>query len=272
MKNISRNYLLKTLLIASISFGLISFKLIASDLTVIKYGYGLRGRDSSKYEKIAIHSFDYDPINNSIFSLQNILRNNKFNASVVLSVTQKDSNVIATVNIKNSGSETFYIKYIEPGPLITTGNILLDYLGPLIDYRGDFEKQEWVEFLPGKVLSSTSIVNHDHEFFPSKIYYNLVTEEYILVNDKWFLERGIYSYLFSILDMGIYDCDLNDNPIYVYLERFLCTSHYYKDNEIQSLFNRLNFDGINKDNMFTIRSNQVNVEIDGSKVKSLYEK
>lgn len=249
----------------------ISFEIVASDLNVIKYGYGLRGRDSSEYEKLVIHPLDYQ-INDSVFNFQGGSKNNKFNVSIALSVEQENSSVIGIVNIKNLGSEIFYIKYIDPSLRITTGNIMLDYLGALVDYGGDFEKSEWTEFPPGKELLLTIIINNNYEFFADKKYYDFVTSKYEIVNDKWFLEHDIYELLFSSINLGAYDCDLVDNPRYIYLKRFICVNYHYYEGEIKNMFNRFNFDGISKDNQLFIKSNQVNIEVNGSKLKSLYDR
>ncbi|RJT18785.1 hypothetical protein [Buttiauxella izardii] len=284
------NNLLKISIVSLFFF--ISFQSIAGDLTVMKYGYGKRGLVGTEYERAEIHLLSEKSYRHSIFDSKKNYSDSQFNTSVGLSIAQKYHDILATVTIKNSGDEIFYIRDVE-FPLylsseelnkhgvskslscgaqffVTTGNIELDYLGSMCDYGGNFDKEDWAEFPPGKEFSYTVIINDDFEFFPGKKYYNIGTTEFSLVNDKWFLERDMYIYMFAIFDMKIYDCYLTDEPTYVYNYSRLCGGYQYKEDGMKDIFYMVAFDGVNKDNEITIMSNQVSVEIDGSKVKSLF--
>lgn len=282
-------YLLKITLFGYFIFSTLS---VAGDLTVVKYGYGLKGRGGVKYEDIVTHpiSDTDDPYFPSYFAIDD--NNKQFNASIKLSITQKDNEYWATVTINNSGEKSFYIRSLEfpsipPSQtknknltfmlcgrnfIITAGNILLDYLGGVCDYRGDFEKSEWTEFTPKTALSYTVILNDNSKFLPDKRNYNVGTTEYNLVNDDWFLSRSIHYYFFSILDMNQSNCHISDEERYIFPERYVCNYYYYDENDIKHILDRFDYTGVNKNNEFSIRSNLVNIEIDGRNAKSFYDK
>jgi len=267
--------------------------LVAGDLTVMKYGYGKRGFNGKEYEKAEVHLLNERFDENTIFDFKKAYKNKKFNADVGLSIAQKNNDILAMVTIKNLGAETFYIRKIEfpryllskktnkhgiaksmlcgSGFFVTTSNILLDYLGSICDYGGNFDKEYWAEFQPGETFSYTVILNDNFEFFPDKKHYEIGTAGYNLVNDEWFVDRDIYNYLFTIIDMEIYDCYLTGETVYAYKYSRLCGGYQYKEEGMKNIFYLVDFDGINNDNEINIMSNQVSVEIDGRKVNSLFD-
>ncbi|HKM97930.1 MAG TPA: hypothetical protein VJY99_14725 [Buttiauxella sp.] len=288
MLNLFTNFLSQAILFTFLIFPLLS---IAGDLTIVKYGYGLKGRGEIKYEDIVVHPiyFTKNPYYPSSFQVDN---NRKFNTSIKLAIQRKGKESWATVTIKNLGAKSFYIRGLEfpsipPNQIknknltfmlcgrnfiITTGNILLDYLGGVCDYRGDFVKSEWTKFAPNVSLSYTVILNDNSKFFSDKTRYNIGTTEYGLVNDDWFIERSIFDYFFSILDMNPSNCHISDGKRYIFPEDRICNYYFYDKKDIKYIFDQFNFTGVNKENEFSIRSNLVSVEIDGSNAKSFYDK
>lgn len=284
------NCLLKTLLI---TFTLHSLHLVAGDLTVMEYGYGKREWIDNKYNSAEIHPLftRYPPY--SIFDIHQLRNDDQFNASIKVTVTTENNNVLALVNIKNSGLSSFYIRKIafpiilssatydknrniasqlcSMSIFVTTGSTVLDYLGGRCNYGGNFEKEDWVEFTPGMTFTHTVILNDNFEFFPDRRYYNVGTSDYDMVNEKWFLDRSIYDHFFSILEINQYECHLTNDIQYIFLKEDICDVYYGARTNIKKLFYRLHFTGINEHNEFTLRSRQVNLEIDGSKIKSLYD-
>lgn len=274
-------------------FFLLSFQLVAGDLTVMKYGYGKRGFNGTDYEKAEVHFLNEKYDEYTVFDFKKIYKNTKFNADIGLSIEQKNNDVLATVTIKNLGTKTFYIRKIEfplylssekpnkhgvaksmscgSGFFVTTSNILLDYLGSMCDYGGNFDKEDWAEFQAGETFSYTVMLNDSFEFFHDKKNYEIGTAEYNLVNDEWFLDRDIYNYLFSIFDVELYDCYLKGNVKYIYKKNKICQRYYFRDKGMEKTFDMISFDGINNDNEINIMSNQVSVGIDGRKIKSLFD-
>lgn len=214
---------LKKSLLKIILITLFSFQSMAGDLTIVENGYGKRGWDVTKYENIKVHPLSKYYGHYFTSDFKRLDGSSKFNASVNLSIKKEKKNILAVVSIKNLGGKSFFIREIEfPSSFaslkhnentisiscrmsfyITTGNIILDYIGALCDYMGNNDKEDWTEFSPGVERSYTVVLNDSFEFIPGKKYYNIGTTEYNVVNDDWFLERSMYSYFFDPVNNSV---------------------------------------------------------------------
>ncbi|SUW65139.1 Uncharacterised protein [Buttiauxella agrestis] len=105
MLHIVKNKSLRLLLIGV--FFLLSFQLVAGDLTVMKYGYGKRGFNGTEYEKAEVHFLTEKHDEYTVFDFKKLYKNKKFNADVGLSIEQKNEDVLATVTIKISALKLF---------------------------------------------------------------------------------------------------------------------------------------------------------------------
>lgn len=290
MLNLFEKLLFKKILIIIIL--LLSSQSKAGDLTIVEKGYGLRGQGGEKYEDIEFHPLLSGFSRYSTSSFQENGNSKQFNVSINISIIKKNKNVLATVSIKNAGSNTFFIREMEfpsyslsevhaenaismscgMNFFITTANIMLDYLGARCDYMGNYDKEDWIEFPPGGEHSYTTVLNDNFEFLPGNAYYNIRTTGFNLVNESWFLERSMFSYFFSALDMHSSDCHVIKNSPFVFLERYICDYHYYDENDIKHILDRFGYTGANKNNELLIRSNLVSIEIDSNNLTSIFDK
>ena len=101
---------------------------------------------------------------------------------------------------------------------------------------------------------------------------NIGTVEFTLVNSNWFLEQHIYDLFFAIVDERHYKQCKNTSGIvrkYIYKSWQLCETYRGRWSPLQELMNRFHYEG-GGENIFQIRTNQVNININGDKIKSLY--
>lgn len=257
---------------------LVSFQTAANDLIIIKHEYGKRGWDGTKYEKASIYPLSDKYFHYSASDIENISTKKNLNITLDLFIKKKQNSILSTVIFKNHGDKSIFIPEISFSALsmnflITTGNIMLGYLGGRFDYRGDFERTDWIEVLPGEMISLTQVLNDNYEFLPGKRFYSISSLEYTVVNEKWFTDRSIYNRFISITAPKINDCHIKKNTSYVLEKRWMCILDV-KDKNVfpRDLLEKFGFHNVNDDSSFRIRTNQVFVEIDGDKVRSFYER
>ncbi|WBM70831.1 hypothetical protein OH773_00755 [Buttiauxella sp. WJP83] len=276
---------------------IISFPSMSSSLTVLKYNYGRReSLDNSKYMPGTIYLID-DRIYPWVFigaysptsDIENRSIKNKQNISLDLSVKQIDGDVLATVNIFNHGKESFFIKNLSfpyththedgsttsdlswPSVIINTDNIMLHFFGNTCCGGISEDQRDWTEIKPDKVNSFTTVLNDSFDFLTDKRRYEIVTSNYVMVKENWFTERSIWQSLFPILNMTIAQvCPVTRKVFYVYKEGRICESNFNTYTGVRKLLDRVGINGRNKDNELSIRSEPVTIEIDGSKVRSLF--
>ncbi|HBA6820089.1 TPA: hypothetical protein J1W43_003791 [Escherichia coli] len=259
----------------------ISLNTTANDLIVMKHEYGRRGWDGEKYEKASIYPLPEQYPRYSVSDAENIKTKRLINVVLDLSITKERDSILAVVRLKNNSNKHIFIREIEFSALsmnflITTDNILLKYLGGRFDYGGNFDRNDWVELYPGKMISLTQKLNDNYEFLPGKRLYNIGSLEYSVVNEQWFIERSIFKNLISVISPETNSCNVRENTPLVLKERWLCLPDYgEREVSLEKLLKDLEFytfDTIDVNNSFRIRTNQVLVEIDAGKISSLYEK
>lgn len=275
----------------------ISFPSMSSSLTVLKYNYGRReSLDNSKYMPGTIYLID-DRIYPWVFigaylrtsNIENRSIKNKHDITLDLSVKQIDGDVLATINILNNGKESFFIENSffphtythEDGSttselswssvLINTDNIMLHFFGNTCCGGISEDQRDWTEIKSDKALSFITVLNDNFEFLTDKRRYEIVSSNYWMVKDDWFTERSIWQSLFSIFNMTMAQvCPVASEVFYVYKEERICKSNFNTYIGIRELLDRVGIDGSNSDNELFIRSEPVTIEIDGSKIRSLF--
>ncbi|WP_330986296.1 MULTISPECIES: hypothetical protein [Enterobacterales] len=282
-------------LILPFAFSLNSF---ANQLTVLKYGYGKREDYNGQYlpgKLILIDPsgvslrFSGGDLSTSDMENRNIQKRHKI--FVRLSINKIKNNVLATVKIINNSNESYYMTPMslpfsmtapdgsETSVLcwdsfqLTTDNIMLYSFNANCHHGGNFERREWrkIKSHESKIFSTN--LNHNYEFLADKRTYEIVTSNYFLVNDGWFIQRSINDLIFSILNMDAAKvCPLTRDVFYIYKTERLCGTYFDDYAGIQSMLNYAGITGENHDNEISIRSEPVTIEIDGSKIKSLYDK
>ncbi len=262
-------------------FSLISFQANANDLTVMKYEYGRRGWDGEKYEAANIYPLPEQYPRYLVSDTDNIKIKRLLNVTLDLSIKKERDSILAVVRLKNNGNKHIFIREIQFSALsmyflITTDNILLKYLGGRFDYGGDFDRNDWIELYPGRMVSLTQKLNDNYEFPLGKRIYNIGSLEYSVVDEQWFIKRSIFKNLISITTPETNNCNIRENMPLILKESRLCLPNYGERGiSLRKLFRDLEFytfDTIDMNNSFRIRTNQVLVEIDGDKISSLYEK
>ena len=269
MKIFSEPTFIKKCIILSL---FLCFQSNANDLMPVQYGYGIRGWNGELYEKAEVHpilkshpGFTLSDSENKDNKLKN-----KFELNIEVNKVKRD--ILATVEFKNDSQNSFFIQAISlplnystiqikkqkivfselcgESFLITTQNIVLDYLGSYCDYEGDYDRDDWVELSPGERINFSVKLNANSEFLPGSEYYNFETTEYQIVKEVWFADFKNKKLLFAILTSK------EEQGGYIDIEAFM---------------QRFKFDGIDKDNTFLARSNRVGYWVTGSRIKSLYE-
>ncbi|WP_330985860.1 MULTISPECIES: hypothetical protein [Enterobacterales] len=277
-----------------------SVELFASELTLLKYNYGRRELLlDSTFKPGYIYPLE-ERRDGSEFVGWYLSTSNSENTrikkehfiSIDLSIKKEQNNIVAITNIQNSGRDSFFItntsfphEDINPdgsktstlfwsSVLITTDNIMLKYLGGSPNFGGlSLDRDDWTEIKPNKMLSFVTVLNDNFEFLIDKRRYDIVTSDYWMVKENWFIQRSINDLIFSILNMDAAKvCPLTRDVFYIYKTERLCGTYFDDYAGIQSMLNYAGITGENHDNEISIRSEPVTIEIDGSKIKSLYDK
>lgn len=203
------------------------------------------------------------------------LKHNKslITANVTLHNKSNSSYYVHRMNLPANIHESPYSPLCSGSFLIVTNNIRLDYIRK-ITCRFDLwmKKSDWIEISPGEKLSYTVNLNDYYAFLPAKHQYDIGTVEFTLVNSNWFLEQHIYDLFFAIVDERHYKQCKNTSGIvrkYIYKSWQLCETYRGRWNPLQELMNRFHYEG-GSENIFQIRTNQENININGDKIKSLY--
>ncbi|MCU6174639.1 hypothetical protein [Citrobacter cronae] len=249
----------------------------AENIITKEYGYGSLYWELDKHNKPSIYNIldsnGYIPEGTSIRDIlpsysigqnENIDTKNALNVSLLLSITNKKRDVIATVKFLNKSKNSLYIykKNIPSGGkilcdnrfLITSKNINIDYLGGWCNYGSVFYDQDWLKIPAKKRYSYSIILNKFYDFLPGNNVYNIGSFEQIVVSDKWLTTKRINNSMFRILNWI-------DNPP-------INKSKKYTNDNIANYFYNLGFNG--QPPAFYIRTNEVAIKIDGDKIKSFY--
>ena len=266
----------------------VSLQPMANDLVMMKYGYGIQRWNGKEYEKSEIHPLATDVVYYYTTS-ENENKAIKINRGidVSISVQQNGHDIIATSTLHNTSRKSYFISEISlPGTLlekpydkspptnldicsmsflITVDNIMLDYLGGICDYRGNFYKQDWFEIPPQTKFTFAIKLNGNFKFLPGDSYYNIITNEYRVVSDEWFVENSINDLMFSIFSAAASHCQ--SKVYYIYKYNSTCIVSYYDESELTSFMSRFNFNGASDNYMFYVRSNQVSIKINGNNIK-----
>lgn len=257
---------------------LVSFQTTANDLIIMKYGYGKRGWNGSKYEKASIYPLSDKYFHYSVSDIKNKHIKKNLNITLELSLQNKKDSILSTVRLKNIGNKSVFIpetsfSALSMNFLITTDNIALEYLGGIFDYRGDFEQVDWIEVMPGKMMSLTQVLNDNYEFLPGKRFYSIGSVEYTIVNEKWFTARSIYNSFISITTPKFNDCQIKTNAIYILKKRQICILDVKRTGvSFDDFLEKFGFHRVGDDNLFRVRTNQIFFEIDGDRLRSFYQK
>lgn len=174
---------------------------------------------------------------------------------LTLSVKTVKKNIIATVNFYNDYDDYLYV-YKKNTPyngkelcdkrfLITSYDVILDYLGGWCNYGSDMSFSAWLKIPPKGNYTYQVNLNDYYVFLPDKHRYNVGTFEHLIVRSDWFRNENINTAMFNILNQS--------NP----------------KKKIDDLLYNLNLYGA-KLGVF-LRSNEISLLIDGSEINSLYK-
>lgn len=276
---------------------LLSFNLVANELGVVKYEYGRRESLNDSFlpgNVNAIYKYEYPyGFERGYFptsDIENREIKKEHAISVLLSVKKNNDYVIATVTIKNNGSKSYYsspysLPWYNTNPdgsktssicwesfHVTTSNILLHFFGLTCD-GGDSNKSEWREIKSQESISFNTTLNDVYELPTDKRIYEITTSNYTLVNDEWFYQRSIKELLFSILNVDSTKiCPISQHVVYAHRDERICESYNDNFSGIEEVLYRAGINGESNENEISIRSEPVVIEIDGSKIQSLYER
>lgn len=221
-----------------------------------------------QYYTISKKESDYEQENNKIY--------------LHLAVRQQKSIVKATTTISNKSHRSFYVHRLtlplsaNGGPyhslcsgifIPKTNDIQLDFFKKTKCRFGDWvDKFVWHEVLPGTSFSFETAMNYYYAFLPGIHRYDIGTVVFTIVNNEWFTEQRSYKYLLAIMNwraerVCLHPIDKITYGIAAWQVKNSC-GVYYGNGLFQDFLERFNYHGGNK-NIFKIRSNQVNVTIDG---------
>ena len=271
----------------------------SEDMVLQKYVYGLRQVKEEKYfppllEPVSNIELNENGTIKKVYSFYNISDNEselvqeKHLINIHLGVRQENNHALATVSFYNRSQQSYFVhrsRLDEPKsspfyPLcshtfsIATDNIRLIYLAKRCQFEDESNDKEsnWLELPAGKTFSYTVILNDAYLFPPGNRRYNIGSMEFLLASDIFFHEKRVNKFLFSILDWKYYSCITLKNANYLRGVNGLCKVQYrWKKDTIKGLMYKFYHYGLNSDNYFEIRSNQVVVEINGNKLTSPYD-
>lgn len=266
--------------------------LSANELSIIKYGYGMRGWNGYEYEKAQLHPKqwylpNYPIVRFKSFEVANTNEQALNGLYLSLSIKKNNNNILATLSFKNEKSHPYFIRttslpYIPTENkeiasdiklcrmlfFISTANISLDYLGSICDYRSSFEKDDWYKLSPHSEVHFQIKLNEYYYFMPNIKIYSIRTTDFTFVKQEWFIEQNINKKILSLIGDG-------NNPHQYHIPPHLPpikNNYISESNQLIKFMDRFNFKGINSNNILMVKSNQVHIKIDGKKVKSLYYK
>lgn len=187
---------------------------------------------------------------------ENIILQQENQVFLTLSVESVKKNIIAIVNVYNAHDGYLYI-YKKNIPyngkdlcdkrfLITSYDVILDYLGGWCNYGLDMSSSAWLKIPPKSNYTYQVNLNDYYVFLPGKHRYNVGTFEHLIVRSNWFRNENINTAMFNILNQ----------------------SHPKK--KIDDLLYNLDLYGARL-GVF-LRSNEVSLLIDGDELDSLYSK
>lgn len=269
----------------------------ANELTKLKYSYGRRELLSDlSYKPGYIYplesgKYPYEFIGRyfSTSSIENRRLENEHGIFMNMSVKKQHDNIVAVTKISNRGSESYFIRnatfpqHFDDGNgltslmqcwsnvIITTDDIMLYFFGSTCDGLS-LDRNEWTEIKPHDVLEVTTVLNESFEFLTDKRRYEIFSSDYWMVKESWFVQRSINELLFPILNMNAAQtCPVSREVFYIYKEERICESYFDNFSGIAEVLYRAGINGESNDNEISIRSEPVMIEIDGSKIRSLYD-
>lgn len=256
------------LFIIFLGFG---FSIHASDSVVLtKYAYGALYWAGKRHEIASVYriedtpGYDYSQ-GGGVYSIgdnesDDLKKDN--NVNLFLNVYSNPHDIFAEVHVNNkNGKYSFFISrkniplndrvMCENMFRITTENIKLDYLGDVCDFGDELNKNSWVEIKPmGKYVFKVKL-NDFYKFVPGNHRYDIGSLEFMIVNEKWFIDSSINEHLFDILSGNIYG--------------ELPSSEESSANIIDFLYDLQLYS--NTYNAFTVRTKQIIVDINGDNVR-----
>ena len=285
LKNISKLKFNTALLL----FPMILFCVSANGNVLIKkYTYGalIRGGHDVHISKITENDDDYVTF---VTGKKNDVKEDSIELSVALKVKELDSKVLATTTFKNNSYSDRYI-FITNIPynrdlryphyfyalcedmfsIFTDDNIKLDFLGEGC-LPENMEIDSWVKIAPQKEIVFTVILNGSYLFLPGEHNYRIKTADYLVVDKKWFSTGEINKKLFSIFDFNYPKCKLRKHSYLLQKETELCAADPWKKNSIEYFMTFHFREGDILPPGHKIKSNQITIKINGSKVRSFYE-
>ncbi|MDD9246280.1 hypothetical protein PVM12_19920 [Enterobacter soli] len=131
---------------------------------------------------------------------------------------------------------------------------------------------EWMKLPSGKSISFNVNINNAYSFAPGKHLYKIKSLRYRIANDKWFSQRAINKSFFSIINFHFPSCQKHNESFYIQKLSRLCKNDYSAQEKSIANFMHTFFPGGGKNkNHFDISSNQVQVAINGYKIKSYHD-
>ncbi|EAN4681796.1 hypothetical protein EHN46_23220 [Salmonella enterica] len=269
---------------------LCSFFTFASESNFsLMYGYGKR----SGVQYPFIHPLSLEERN--LYYALSLSGNNKeqnfHQVFAYLSVEKKDRRVLAKVTFKNLSKESYFVHrnrlaldndwadianfYLMCGKsfMVTTNNIQLDYMGNRCEFDEYYFDNDWVEIPAGQSRSFGFILNDAYIFLPGEHRYDIGSLEYYVTDAKWIRRKKIYRSLFDIMEFRIGVCSSRLGGEYLFpKDNGYCGPEDEDSIDIEYFLRQFRLNGGLKEMYFHIRTNQVEIDIDGRDIHALYNK
>lgn len=256
----------------------------------IQYGYGkLNG---ARYPFIYLLSGKENSIRYKTSYYENRKEQDKHGIYAKLSIERVNHQMVATVIFNNISkrnylvhrnrlslnndvikvNSNYYHRMCGGAFLIVTRNVRLDYIGSRCEFDENIFENDWITVPARQQVSFKFILNDFYVFFPGDNNYNIGSLEYYITNEEWVLVKKIYHSLFDMIEYEYQSCaTLYFNKAYLYKGGGdSCESDISKDN-VRYFIANLNLNGGLDEMYFQIRSNQVEVNVDGDEIESIYD-
>lgn len=266
---------------------------VANELSIIKYGYGIREWDGKQYLEPSRHPKQWyqDREVNARFTIaedMDLKVQHLYKISLSLKIEKHFDDIMAILEFHNLSNNSYYIRrsslpyevenndFSEPSDtgemcrmlfFISSDDISLDYLGGICDIRSTMDRNDWYEFLQKEKLTFRLILNDNYKFMVGEHFYNIKSSYFTLVTKEWFIESKINEEMFFLMDANKWSYEKSALNNFLLNNESSCGSE-----DFYCFMKRFNFDGTNSDYEFKISSNQVRVNLNGDKIKSFYEK
>ncbi|WP_410751705.1 hypothetical protein [Citrobacter sp. U14242] len=252
------------------------------------YGYGKR--NGGDYPFVYPLSLENKKNHYILDSFDNNKEQDLHQVFAYLSVKKKEHQVLAKVTFKNLSKESYFVhrnrltldndgtgsgiisSMCGKSFIITTNNILLDYLSSKCEFDEYNFDHDWIEIPAGQSRSFSFVLNDAYIFLPGEHRYDIGSLEYYFTDAKWIRKKKIYRSLFYIIKFRVGICSSRLGGDYIFQENnSYCEPEDENLIDIEYFLWRLGLNGGHEGMYFNIRTNQVVIDIDGCDIHSLYD-